>query len=130
MMKVGEGKSSSVDGREWIFSEHNVFDCCWLEREREEKSDYRSARAEEGGRRAMCIRIDCDLCIYVWHKHTAATFITTRNPFLLFLFHHLNQLKLYVLPEEAIIYIYIYIFVHWSGQRKGNSVNPTLCITE
>jgi hypothetical protein len=37
---------------------------------------------------------------------------------------------LYVLPEEAIIYIYIYIFVHWSGQRKGNSVNPTLCITE
>ncbi len=66
MMKVGEGKSGSVAGRANEFRVNITLRLLLLgEEEREEKSDYRSSRAKEGGRCTMCIRIDCDLYMCV-----------------------------------------------------------------
>ena len=123
MMEVGKGKSGSIETDEnEFYSEHDASPAAastYREREREEKSDYRSAREGRGGACCtMCIRIDCDLCVLFDTSappspKSISSLLFSLSLSLSVVFLHLCRLKLYVLPEEAIIHtFFLFEYVH------------------
>jgi hypothetical protein len=117
MMKVGKGKA----GR-WRRARMNFIVnttprlLLLLLREREEKSDYRSAREGRGGSVARCVLELIVICVCLTQarrrrrRHHHPKSISSFSLSLSLFFLHLYKLKLYVLPEEAIIHTHFFLF--------------------